>query len=140
MHGWAWWLIVAAAFAVVEIVTLDLIFAMLAAGALIAALIAVLGAGVPVQVAVGLVATVAGLAVLRPVALRHLKSTPQLRTGVAALVGREAVVLTRVDGRSGQVKLAGEVWSARSLDEMSVFEVGQEVQVLKIDGATALIG
>lgn len=140
MHAWAWWLIVGAAFVVVEIFTLDLIFAMLAGGALVAAGIALIGAGVPVQVGVGLVATVAGLALLRPVALRHLHTTPELRTGTAALVGRDATVLSQVDGRGGQVKLAGEVWSARAMDGMSVFEVGDEVQVLKIDGATALVG
>lgn len=140
VQGWAWWLIVATAFAVVEIVTLDLIFAMLAAGGLIAALVAVVGAPVAIQVIAGLASTVAGLALLRPVALRHLRSTPELRTGVAALVGREAVVVHRVDGQGGQIKLAGEVWSARSMDGQSVFEVGTEAQVLKIDGATALIG
>jgi membrane protein implicated in regulation of membrane protease activity len=99
-----------------------------------------MGTGVPVQVAAGLVATVAGLALLRPVALRHLRQTPELRTGTAALVGRDAVVLARVDTNGGQVKLAGEVWSARAMDGLSVFEVGNEVQVLKIDGATALVG
>lgn len=140
MHAWAWWLIIGAVFAVVEILTLDLIFAMLAGGALVAAGVAVIGGGVPLQVGVGMAATVVGLALLRPVALRHLHTTPELRTGAAALVGREALVLSQVDGRGGQVKLAGEVWSARAMDGMSVFEVGAEVQVLKIDGATALVG
>jgi membrane protein implicated in regulation of membrane protease activity len=140
MHAWAWWLIIGAAFVVVEILTLDLIFAMLAGGALVAAGAAAIGGGVPLQVGVGIAATVAGLAVLRPVALRHLHTTPELRTGTAALVGREALVLSQVDGRGGQVKLAGEVWSARAMDGTSVFGVGDEVQVLKIDGATALVG
>ncbi|MGQ0845846.1 MAG: NfeD family protein [Sporichthyaceae bacterium] len=140
MQAWAWWLIVVAAFAVVEIFTLDLIFAMLAGGALLAAGVAVVGPGVPVQVAAGLVASVAGLVLLRPIAMRHLRSTPELRTGTAALVGREAVVLAQVDAHGGQVKLAGEVWSARAMDGTSTFEVGQEIQVLKIDGATALVG
>lgn len=140
MHAWAWWLIVAAVFAVVEMVTLDLIFVMLAGGAVIAAAVAILGPDVPIQVGAGLVATVAGLALLRPIALRHLRSTPELRTGIAALIGREALVLDRVDGCGGQVKLAGEVWSARSYDGMSVFDAGAEVSVLKIDGATALVG
>ena len=66
--------------------------------------------------------------------------TPRaVRTGVAALVGTEAVVLEAVDGRDGRIKLAGEVWSARAYDGDSVFSVGQRVHVLEIDGATALV-
>lgn len=145
MQAWAWWLILAAVFAVVEIITLDLVFAMLAGGALAAAGLAALDAGPAsvgpaAQVGVGLSVTLAGLALLRPVALRHLRNVPELRTGTAALVGRDALVVQQVDGRGGQIKLAGEVWSARSFDGMSVFDVGAEVSVLQIDGATALVG
>jgi membrane protein implicated in regulation of membrane protease activity len=82
----------------------------------------------------------AGVLVVRPVALRHLRNTPELRTGTAALVGRQAVVLDRVDGRGGQVKLAGEIWSARAYDDAKVFEPGADVMVLEIAGATALVG
>jgi membrane protein implicated in regulation of membrane protease activity len=63
----------------------------------------------------------------------------RLRTGTAALIGCPATVLERVDGHGGQVKLAGEIWSARSFDEDQVFEPGTRVEVLKIDGATALV-
>jgi membrane protein implicated in regulation of membrane protease activity len=133
-----WWLIAAAGLLVVELLTLDLVFAMLAAGAVGGALVS--AAGVGVQVAVALVVALAGVLVVRPVALRHLRNTPELRTGTAALVGRQAVVIDRVDGRGGQVKLAGEVWSARAYDGASVFEPGADVMVLEIAGATALIG
>ncbi|MBA3263696.1 MAG: NfeD family protein, partial [Thermoleophilaceae bacterium] len=81
----------------------------------------------------------ASLVVLRPIARRHLHTPAQLRTGTAALVGAHAVVLERVDRDGGTVKLAGEVWSARSYDEDHAFEPGARVEVLKIDGATALV-
>jgi membrane protein implicated in regulation of membrane protease activity len=138
VQAWVWWLIGAAGLLVVELLTLDLVFAMLAGGAVAGA--AVSAAGLPVQVGVALVVSLAGVLVVRPVALRHLRNTPELRTGTAALVGRQCVVLDRVDSRGGQVKLAGEVWSARSYDGFSVFEPGAEVLVLEIAGATALIG
>ena len=83
--------------------------------------------------------TVALLALVRPVARRHLRTSRSLRSGVAALVGAEAVVLEVVDGRDGRIKLGGEIWSARSYDGDSAFEVGQRVHVLEIDGATALV-
>ena len=81
----------------------------------------------------------ASLALLRPIARRHLRTPPQIRTGTAALVGARALVLERVDADGGQVKLGGEVWTARPYDEDDVFEPGARVEVLKIDGATALV-
>lgn len=146
MDAWAWWLIAVAVLATIEVLTLDLVFAMLAGGALAAAGVAGLEAGpggpfgLGVQVGIGLVVAVAGVALLRPVALRHLRSTPETRTGTAALVGADAVVLAEVGPTGGQVKLAGEVWSARSYDRSSVYAAGEGVSVLQIDGATALVG
>jgi membrane protein implicated in regulation of membrane protease activity len=86
-----------------------------------------------------LVVSVVLLAALRPVALRHRKQAPSLRTGTAALVGRHATVLERVAEDQGSVRLDGEVWTARPYDEDQVFEAGARVQVLEIRGATALV-
>jgi membrane protein implicated in regulation of membrane protease activity len=140
VDAWVWWVIVAAALAVAEVFTLDLVFVMLAGGALGAAGVAVADGNVALQIAVAVVVAVAGLAGLRPVALRHLRSTPEIRTGTAALIGQQALVLEDVGPHAGRVKLNGEVWSARSYDGASTFAVGQMIDVLKIDGATALVG
>lgn len=139
MEPWVWWLVAAVALVAVEVVTLDLIFVMLAAGAAAGAVSAVAGAPVAVQAAVALVVALAMLGAVRPVALRHLRQPIETRTGVAALVGAKALVLERVDAHSGRVKLAGEVWSARAYDGESVFEPGQTVDVASIEGATALV-
>jgi membrane protein implicated in regulation of membrane protease activity len=146
MDAWGWWFIAAALLVAGEILTLDLILAMVAAGAVVGGVVAVLdGAGAPgtgpvTQGAAALAAALVGLLVLRPVALRHLKRTPELRTGVARLVGADAVVLEQVGPQGGRIRLDGEVWSARSYDGSSVFESGAGVSVLQIDGATALVG
>src|ERR671917_457874 len=92
-----------------------------------------------VQLIVFIVASVATLALLRPIARRHLKTPARIRTGTAALVGSRAVVLDRVDADSGQVKIGGEVWTARPYDEDDVYETGARVEVVKIEGATALV-
>jgi membrane protein implicated in regulation of membrane protease activity len=84
-------------------------------------------------------ASVASLGLLRPIARRHLHLPAAIRTGTAALVGSRAVVLERVDADEGQVKIGGEIWSARAYDEDQVIEPGTRVEVLKIDGATALV-
>jgi membrane protein implicated in regulation of membrane protease activity len=77
--------------------------------------------------------------VLRPIARRHLQTPARLRTGTAALVGTRALVLERVDAHGGSVKIGGEIWTARTFDEDEVLEPGMRVDVMKIDGATALV-
>ena len=139
MPDWVAWTIAAAVLAVGEMLTLGFFLGPVALAALIAAVVAAAGAAVEVQVAVFVACAAASLAVIRPIARRHMRTPASLRTGTAALVGRRAVVLERVDGMSGQVKIGGEVWTARAYDETDVFEPGERVDVLKIDGATALV-
>jgi membrane protein implicated in regulation of membrane protease activity len=139
MEDWVVWVIVAGLAAVGEMFTLGFFLGPLAVAALGSAVAAVVGAGLALQIMVFVLVSVASVGVLRPVARRHLKVPSQLRTGTAALVGRQAEVLERVDARGGQVKLAGEVWSARSYDEDEVLEPGARVHVMEIEGATALV-
>jgi membrane protein implicated in regulation of membrane protease activity len=79
------------------------------------------------------------ITLVRPVARRHLTSHPQLRTGVAALIGREAVVLSAVGREPGRVRIGGEEWSARSYDPDLLIPAGTTVDVFAIEGATALV-
>jgi membrane protein implicated in regulation of membrane protease activity len=139
MDDWVWWMIAAGVLAVGEIATLGFFLGPIAVAAVAAAIVALVGGGLAVQWLVFVAASLASLLVLRPVAKRHLRTPAQLRTGTAALIGRQAVVLERVDRDGGQVKLAGEVWSARAYDEDEAFEPGARVEVMKIDGATALV-
>jgi len=139
MDEWVWWMIAAGVLAVGEIATLGFFLGPIAIAAVTAAIVALAGGGLAVQWIVFIAVSLASLLVLRPVAKRHLRTPGQLRTGTAALIGRPAVVLERVDRDGGQVKLAGEVWSARSYDDDEAYEPGARVEVLKIDGATALV-
>jgi membrane protein implicated in regulation of membrane protease activity len=125
--------------AVGEILSLGLVLGLVALGALIAAFVALAGAGIMLQLISFAVASVALLALVRPIARSHLQSPRAIRTGTAALVGARALVLERVDAHSGRVKIGGEVWSARAYDESQVIEPGKSVEVLKIEGATALV-
>lgn len=114
-------------------------FGMLAVGAIAAAAAAGVGFGAVSQVLVFVVVSVALIAVVRPIANRHRSQRPQLATGIDALRGKQAVVLERVDGSGGRIKLAGEVWSARALDGDQSYEPGQQVDVVDIEGATAIV-
>jgi membrane protein implicated in regulation of membrane protease activity len=139
MDEWVLWTIAAGVLAVGEILTLGFFLGPVAVAAAAAAVVALAGGGVAVQWIVFIAMSMASLLVLRPVARRHLRTPAQLRTGTAALVGGQAVVLQRVDRDGGQVKLAGEVWSARAYDDDDAYEPGARVEVMKIDGATALV-
>ena len=139
IEAWVWWLVGAAALGIPLVVTAMPEFGMFAVGAVAAAVTAGLGFGIVVQVLVFVVVSVALIGVVRPIAARHRTQSPQLATGVDALKGKQAVVLERVDGSDGRIKLAGEVWSARALDTDRVYEAGQEVDVVDIEGATAIV-
>jgi membrane protein implicated in regulation of membrane protease activity len=139
MPDWVIWMIAAAALAAGEIFTLGFVLGPIAIAAALAAVVAAVGAGPEIQFAVFGVASVASLLFLRPVARRHLRTPAALKSGTAALVGERAVVVQRVDADSGQVKIKGEVWTARPFDESDVFEPGARVDVMKIEGATALV-
>ena len=139
MDDWVWWMIAAGVLAVGEIATLGFFLGPIAIAATLAAIVALAGGGLAVQWVVFIAASLASVLVLRPIARRHLKTPASLRTGTAALVGAPATVIQRVDRNGGQVKIGGEVWTARTYDEDDSFEPGARVEVMKIDGATALV-
>jgi membrane protein implicated in regulation of membrane protease activity len=139
MDAWVIWLIVAVLFGVGEIATLGFFLAPFAAGALVAAIVAGAGAGAIAAWAVFLVVSLVALTALRPVAKRHMRQAPSLRTGTAALVGRTGTVVERITSDDGSVRIEGEIWTARPYDEDVVIEAGKRVHVLEIRGATALV-
>ncbi|QGV81332.1 NfeD family protein [Streptomyces ficellus] len=139
IDAWVWWLIGAVGLGIPLVLTAMPELGMLSVGAIAGALTASLGFGLVAQVVVFAAVSVALIAVVRPIAARHRDGRPQHATNVDALRGRQAVVLERVDGSGGRIKLAGEIWSARALDTDQVFEPGRQVDVVEIDGATAVV-
>lgn len=139
MGAWLIWLLAAVALAVGEVVTTGFVLGPIALAAIAAALVAALGGGLVVQMIVFIAGSVATIALLRPIAQRHLRTPSAIRTGTAALVGARAVALERVDDVGGSVKIGGETWTARSYLEGQVIEPGSRVEVAKIEGATALV-
>jgi membrane protein implicated in regulation of membrane protease activity len=137
--SWVAWLIAAAALGVAEYFTLTLAFGLLAAAALVAAVVAGIGAPLLVQVLAFAITGAVGLLIVRPIARRQMTHPPVVRDGSDALVGKKAVVIEEVTGTRGLIKLAGEVWSARSLDEDQVIPPGTAVDVMEIEGATAVV-
>ena len=138
--AWVFWAVVAVLLAVGELLTPGLFFlGPVAIAGVVTAIVAAVGASAAAQLIVFIVGSVASLAVLRPIARAHLHMPVLTRTGAAALEVRKALVLQRVDANSGRVRIGGEEWSARAYLEDQVIPEGVRVEVVKIEGATALV-
>lgn len=134
------WLIAGVALAAAEALTGDFFLLMLAGGALATAgVTAVTDFPVWVDAVIFAVTSLALILGVRPVLLRRFAAPPPTPTGVAALTGKQALVLQEVGEHAGQIKLGGDVWTARPLDTTEVYPVGTTVTVMEIDGATAVV-
>jgi membrane protein implicated in regulation of membrane protease activity len=141
MSGWVLWVVAAGVFGVGEMLTSGFFLAPFALGAGLAAIAEAASAGELVAWLVFVLASLLSLVLVRPIARSHMHTPPHIRTGSAALVGTDAIVLERIanDEGVGCVKIGGEVWTARAYDEDQIIETGTRVQVVQIKGATALV-
>jgi membrane protein implicated in regulation of membrane protease activity len=139
MESWIVWLVLAALLGVAEVMTTTLALGLLAVAAGVAAIVGAVGLSLPFQIGAFAVAAAAGLGVVRPLAVRHIRQPPALRTGTSALIGKPASVIEEVTALGGRVRIGGELWSARSYDEARVIPAGSTVDVFAIEGATALV-
>jgi membrane protein implicated in regulation of membrane protease activity len=136
---WIAWVIAAVALGVAEYFTLTLAFGLLAAAALVAAIVAGVGGSMLAQLLAFTITGAVGLLIVRPIARRQMTHPSLVREGSYALIGKKAVVIEEVTGTQGLIKLSGEVWSARALDENHVIPAGTLVDVMEIEGATAIV-
>ena len=140
MPAWLIWAIAAVLLSVGELLTPGMFFlGPVALAAIASGIVALADVGVAWQLLVFIAGSIGSVWFLRPIARRHLHMPAALRTGTAALEGTKAVVLQRVDANGGRVRIGGEEWSARAYLEDQVLEHGARVEVVKIEGATALV-
>ena len=139
-HAWETWLGLAILLGVAEMFSLDLVLIMLAAGALVGMVAAVLDLHVALQVLAASAASVAALAVVRPSVVKRVHGGPELAQGHGKLLGRQGVVTAEVSGlAAGRIKLAGEEWTAEPYDDTTTIAAGETVEVMEIRGATAIV-
>lgn len=139
MDVWVVWVFIAVVLGVAEVFTLTAVVGLLGAAALITSGFAAIGLPLPLQLLVFAAVSAASVMVLRPVARRQVQQLRLHRFGVDALVGRAALVVKEVNGRGGTVRIGGEEWTARALDEYQAIPAGETVNVLQIDGVTAVV-
>ena len=139
-HLWETWLALSIALGVAEMFSLDLILAMLAAGAVIGMVAALIGLPVVIQILAALAASVAMLALVRPAFVKRLHGGPELALGHGKLVGTRCVVTEDITGlAAGRIKAGGETWTALPYDENLRIAAGETVEILQIKGATAYV-
>jgi membrane protein implicated in regulation of membrane protease activity len=139
-HLWETWLALSIALGVAEMFSLDLILAMLAVGAVVGMVAALVGLPVFVQVLAALAASVAMLAFVRPAFVKRLHAGPELALGHGKLVGTRGLVTEEITGLApGRIKAAGEIWTALPYDENLRIAPGETVEILQIKGATAYV-
>ena len=136
---WGAWLGLAMLLGVAELFSLNLVLIMLSVGALVGMLAALVGLGIPLQVVLAAGASVAMLALVRPEMVERLNRGPNLKSGSDALIGKEGYAIAEINAHGGQVKLGGEVWSARPYIDDDVIPLGAKVQLFEIRGATAYV-
>ena len=141
MAAWVLWLIAAGLFAAGEILTLDLVLLMFAGAAVGGMTVALLGGATVLQLVAFIVVAGLLLAVVRPIATRHLTAgTPLQLDGVDTLIGRTATVSRAVDHSGGRIRMGADEWSARTQQRGEAFAIGDTVRILQVDGATAVVG
>ena len=139
-HAWETWLGLTIVLGVAEMFSLDLILVMLAAGALVGMIAAILDLHIAIQVLAASAASLAAIALVRPTMVKRLHSGPELSLGHGKLVGKQGVVTEEISGlAAGRIKLAGEFWTAEPYDDTTRIEPGETVEVLEIRGATAVV-
>jgi membrane protein implicated in regulation of membrane protease activity len=133
------WLIVGVAFIVAEVLSGDFVLVMLGVGALAGSASATVSGNPFIDVAVFAVVSIGLLVLARPALKRRFLSGPHIKTNAEALIGSRGVVVSTVDAEQGQVKLGGDVWSARVMHEGEPIAPGAKVTVVEISGATAVV-
>ena len=139
-HDWQAWLGLTILLGLAEMLSLDFVLLMLAGGAAVGMIAAMIGAPVELQVVLASVAALAALIVVRPSVIKRMHQGPDLALGHGKLVGQQGLVTERITSMTpGRIKLAGEIWSAQPYDESLVIEPGETVDILQIKGATAMV-
>lgn len=133
------WLVLTIVFLIAEAATVTVISLWFAAGSLTAMAMALLGGSIWMQVLVFLVVSAMALTALRPLVRKYL--TPKITaTNIDSIIGSIGIVTADIDNisASGQMKLNGMEWSARSTSGIPI-QAGSRVRVDRIEGVKVFV-
>ena len=134
------WLIITIVMALIELPTMGLITIWFAAGALVSMVLAMLGFGVPVQVAAFIIVSVLILCSVRPLAIKYFNSKVK-KTNIDAVIGKRLIVMNDIDNlnESGKVQFEGSIWLARSSSDQVIIRAGEKVRVVNVVGNNLIV-
>lgn len=139
---WAWigWLVLIAVFLVIEMLTLDFTFLMLALGSIVGLVVGLLGLPLWAQLIIAAVAAALFILFIRPPLLRRLhRGEDPTKSNIDALIGLRGTALDDITQVSGQVKVSnGDTWTARA-ESAALIPQGAPVTIAMINGATAVV-
>lgn len=132
------WIALAIIFAIIEAVTMGLATIWFAAGALVSLIFAWLGFGSIAQIVIFFVSSIVFLALTRPIVVKYFK-VGNVKTNVDSLIGKKGIVIEVITEHSyGQVKINGQVWTAKGNDDKTI-DRGQEIVVSSIEGVKLVV-
>jgi membrane protein implicated in regulation of membrane protease activity len=139
---WAWigWLVLIAAFLVIEMLSLDFTFLMLSFGAAVGLITDLIGIPVWAQVIIAAAAAALFILFIRPPLLKRLhRGEDPTKSNVDALIDLRGLALQEITQVSGQVKLSnGDTWTARTAVPVAI-PAGATIAITAISGATAIV-
>ncbi|MDN5761252.1 MAG: NfeD family protein [Microlunatus sp.] len=139
-NAWAIWLTLALLLAVAEILSMDLVLIMLAVGALAGAGVALIAPDLWwLQILVASGVSIGTMMLLRPTLIEKVRSLPGYRSSTDTMVGSSGVAVSEITPSGGEVKVAGQSWTARTMVPGQVIDRGTEIEVYEVDGAIAVV-
>ncbi|MDO5556419.1 MAG: NfeD family protein [Clostridia bacterium] len=136
---WCFWLIVAGVFFIIEIATVGFLIFWLGVGALLAMITSFLTNSIFIQTIVFVITSCILIPLTKPLADKFVGKNI-IPTNTSSLINKHGVVIMDINPiqATGQVKVNGEIWSAKSENEL-VINKGTEIEVLKIDGVKLIV-
>ena len=137
---WVFWLIAAGVFFIIEMATIGFLVFWLGIGALLAMVTSFVTDSILIQSLVFVITSTLLLIFTRPIVNKFIKIPKEVKTNAYSIIGKKGIVVLSINNTDGvgQIKVDGEVWSAKSISDESIPK-DTEVEIVDIDGVKAVV-
>ena len=137
---WAIWLILCGIFLLIEIFNISFLLIWPGIGSFFAFIASILGASIEIQIAVFAITTTIMIIFMKPLVKKLFKNKDDTKMNNNAMIGKKGIVIKEINPleETGQVKVAGELWSAITLDNTKI-QINEIVKVTKVEGVKLVV-
>ena len=137
---WVFWLIAAGVFFIIEMATIGFLVFWLGIGALLAMVTSFITDNIFIQALVFVITSTLLLIFTRPLVNKFIKIPKEIKTNAYSIIGKKGIVISKINNieGTGQIKMDGEIWSAKSATDEDIPE-NTEVEIVEIDGVKAVV-